>query len=693
MIELGSRDMDLYPLPLFELPVRPSSHSDGKSVSRRVAQRYSQRFLVTQCVNNTITALNDLSTSFSDDARASVFSPLPNFLFSFRAAKSISLGQQRVLNEIIERAVRLVGRTCDDNKLNQINTLNHDHNTSIFDYHSNHTQPRVPLVADTLSLPVKPGSVPLLSSLPPHASAMYADVANVLASPQLVASRPAAPAPTVFASGDEYVKVINRMRGLDMIDFTLQPRAVNGLFGIDKGDGTQRLIFDARAANNLFVDPPSVSLPTPDKIASLRTQLGAPVYVAKVDLDNFFHRFVLPEQYRPFFALPAVRAGDIGLADQYGADTMVFPCASRLPMGWSHSVFLAQSAHECLIERHTRLRLSDCISVSADTLLDRLRFAIYIDDLSLFSTDPALLAAVQDEYIAAMEAHGLPVKTSKVVRPCCTGVEVVGLEFDGTTHHFGLSAAKMRALVRETWRLLDAGLCTGLELSSLVGKWTWACLANRPALSCFSAVYRFINIAHKRVFGLWPTVRRELLTVAGLAPLLSTFTAATFFPQAVATDASSIGLGVTAAHMPDDQLVQSAAAAGLGDSERTTPAQLVAAECAVRAKWSTLVAARWRRPLSHINEGEARAVSTAVRWASSRPAARSSRLLLFCDSTAVVGALCKGRSSSPLLLRRLRQISAFLFSFSLRLHVVWLPSELNPADYPSRNPRQGPFLR
>ena len=356
MIALGSRDMDLYPLPLFELPIRPFSRSDGKCVSRRVAQQYSQRLLVTQCVNNTITALNDLSTSFSDDARVSVFSPLPNFFFSQRAAKSISLGQQRVLNDIIQRAVRLVGRTCDDNKLDQFNQFrknifNHDPNVSIFNYNKGHTQPRVPLVANTLSLPVKPGSVPLLSSLPQHASALYADVNSVLASPQLIASRRPAPAPSVFASGDEYLKVINGMRGLDMIDFTLQPRAVNGLFGIDKGDGTQRLIFDARAANNLFVDPPSVSLPTPDKIASLRTQLGAPVYVAKVDLDNFFHRFVLPEQYRPFFALPAVRAGDIGLADQYGADTMVFPCASRLPMGWSHSVFLAQSAHECLTER------------------------------------------------------------------------------------------------------------------------------------------------------------------------------------------------------------------------------------------------------------------------------------------------------------------------------------------------------
>ena len=281
MIALGSRDMDLYPLPLFELPIRPFSRSDGKCVSRRVAQQYSQRLLVTQCVNNTITALNDLSTSFSDDARVSVFSPLPNFFFSQRAAKSISLGQQRVLNDIIQRAVRLVGRTCDDNKLDQFNQFrknifSHDPNVSIFNYNKGHTQPRVPLVADTLSLPVKPGSVPLLSSLPQHASALYADVNNVLASPQLIASRRPAPAPSVFASGDEYLKVINRMRGLDMIDFTLQPRAVNGLFGIDKGDGTQRLIFDARAANNLFVDPPSVSLPTPDKIASLRTQLGAP---------------------------------------------------------------------------------------------------------------------------------------------------------------------------------------------------------------------------------------------------------------------------------------------------------------------------------------------------------------------------------------------------------------------------------
>lgn len=642
--------------------------------------------MVTKTVNNAISALNALSSSYSEEARHSVYYPLQNFFYTNNeAALSHNLGQQRVINDIIRQALRLVGRTGGDN------LDNHDHHQ--FQYNSISTQERAPLVAATLSLPTRPGSIPLLPSLPPAVRSVYANVNNVLATPQQVAARPPAPPPSIFASASEYLQVIERMRGLDMVDFTLQPKAINGLFAIDKGDGSQRLIFDARAANNLFVDSPKVTLPTPDIIANMRTSADKPVFVAKVDLDNFFHRFVLPEQYRPFFALPAVRAGDVGLASQYGADTMVFPCASRLPMGWSHSVFLAQSSHEFLLEQHTSLKMSDSLAVSHDAHLDRLRFAIYIDDLSLFSTDLGLLERVQDEYIAAMERIGLPVKLAKVVRPSCLGVEVVGLEYDGTSHIFSLSARKMRALIQDTWDLLNQRVCSGLQLSSLVGKWTWASLVARPALACFSAVYRFINIAKERVFTIWPSVRQELITVAGLAPLLSTCTAMAFFPHALATDASSIGLGVTTASCTNTQLETASSATRLGDSQQVTPQQAAAAVVCVKASWKTLVAARWQRPLSHINEGEMRAVSTGVRWAASRPAARASRLVLFCDSTAVAGAITKGRSSSHVLLRRLRHISAFLFAFSLRLYVVWIPSALNPADYPSRHPSMGPFLQ
>src|SRR3954470_8167742 len=96
----------------------------------------------------------------------------------------------------------------------------------------------------------------------------------------------------------------------------------------------------------MFVTPEKVVLPTPDLLTQLSARPDEPTYVAKVDLDNFYHRLLLPEWMRPFLALPAVRAGDVGVGAEFGADTMVHPCCNTLPMGWSHSVFISQAAHE-----------------------------------------------------------------------------------------------------------------------------------------------------------------------------------------------------------------------------------------------------------------------------------------------------------------------------------------------------------
>src|SRR5437879_81514 len=63
---------------------------------------------------------------------------------------------------------------------------------------------------------------------------------------------------------------------------------------------------------------------------------------------------------------------------------------------------------------------------------------------------------------------------------------------------------------------------SGLELSALVGRWTWAALISRPALSVFNAVYRFIECARHRPFSLWQSVIHELGVMSGLAPLLYT---------------------------------------------------------------------------------------------------------------------------------------------------------------------------
>ena len=55
-----------------------------------------------------------------------------------------------------------------------------------------------------------------------------------------------------------------------------------------------------------------------------------------------------------------------------------------------------------------------------------------------------------------------------------------------------------------------------------------------------------------------------------------------------------------------------------------------------------------------------------------------------CRLGVPLGALAKGRSSSPALLRLCRQAAAISLGFGMRLYLRYVPSEWNIADGPSR---------
>lgn len=486
-----------------------------------------------------------------------------------------------------------------------------------------------------------------------------------------------APRAKVFGSTVEYHRLLRRMVAAGMLSWTRKPRCVNGIFAVPKGPGEQRLIIDARAANALFVEPPRVVLPTPDVMVQLRAEPGVPLFVAKCDLSDYYHQLLLPEWLRPFFALPAVPAhvlGDECVRACGEQDVLVYPCCTTVPMGWSHSVWVAQRAHEHVIDTKTAMQPADRITPDTDVRLDRTRHGVYIDDVFWLGHDQQSVDQQQREYIGAMTAARLPPKPKKTVTATADGVECIGIHVDGRERSMALSADRMDALRTSTAALLHVGECTGMQLARVVGQWTWAALVRRCSLSVLSSVYRFIERAGHRRWCLWPSVRDELSVMMGIAPLLRAELDTPDASLTIATDASSTGFGVVTtrdevrAAPRDPSFVPSVVGADVQD-----------------ARWSTALAGAWRRQ-EHINALELRAVETGVRWAVMAAPERvmRRRVTLLVDSTVAHGVLSKGRSSSQPLLRRARAVAATALAADLHVQPLYVPTLLNPADEPSR---------
>ena len=653
----------LFPLPLIELPHPTSSRS------RRAQQRARRAHAQTELANSALRALNCLHASFASHAHSQTRNPSDTYpSYILRAVAHVQSCAQRYVSRL---APCSTDSSDDWLVFRDPSGLSSPAYTSITE--------SLPLSADLVSLPAEPGCARLLDILPPDIARTYAQPNPDLFRP--VGERPSAPYVCRVRSPRDYIQLVRRLHSLGMVNFTTSPKVVNGCFATPKSDGSQRFVFDGRPVNAVFVPSPDVELPSPDLLAKLIASGDEPIFVAKADLDNFYHRLRLPEWMTPYFALPPVKASDVGLEADFGESVLVYPCCVTLPMGWSHSVFLAQSGHEHIVDTHTSLRAEDRITANSDYRLDRPRHSIYIDDMFMLGLQKHLdrLDALLDEYIAVMPLRKLPPKPSKTTRPSADGVVCLGMEVHGRLLIVGPEPQKVDLLVKRTRTLLHQGKCSGLLMSKIVGHWSWYFLARRATFAVFNNVYRYIETAGAKVFDIWPTVAAELRVACDLAPLLFTSIRSTWFPRTVATDASSHGMGVVASTCGPDLLEYMSRCNPPSDGtvDRTLPTPLQGLH------WSTIVSSAFRYP-EHINVLELRALTTAVRWVTSFPGSIDSRLVLWCDSLVVVYAVRKGRSSSPELLRRMRALSAHLLATGVQLYCNWIPTEVNPADGPSR---------
>lgn len=582
--------------------------------------------------------------------------------------------------------------------------------------HSSASTAVVPLIAARIALPDQLHIVPLVNVLPSDLASQYGDPVqsatlmrshlDVLA---LNLTQPLKP-PRIAGSRSEYVLLIGRMHARGMSAFTGQPRCVNGVFAVGKDAESDRLIIDAQPANRQFVDPPHVTLPDPSHLVQLRLPEGFILYVGKSDLSNYYHHLGLPAWMQPFFALPALTVEELA---SLGIQSSVplYPMCLTLPMGFSHAVFLANTCHEHVVYTSGALSREDNLLRLHSPDIDHTRavHGIVIDDFFLFSLNQSLAQRIFDRVLDAYRAAGFVVKPSKVVHPTSNPVKVIGFMIarDDNQHTtIQLSIESTLELARTTLVLLERGQVSGLGLAHVIGRWTWCMLLRRPSLAVLQHVYRYIEVAGRRRFTLWPSVRRELWMLLGLLPLLHARFDVPTFRHVIASDASELGGGVVCttitpelnqriwpicssrAHAYMQTMCNAALVKGQSLVDHPHLAYASSSYTAfyndvLISRWSTIISSGWLMP-EHINVLELRAVLLAMHWLLSYPSSHLSRVYLLVDSTVALFALWKGRSSSVHILLILRKINALLLASGVTLLTGWIPSGVNPADRPSR---------
>ena len=481
------------------------------------------------------------------------------------------------------------------------------------------------------------------------------------------------------------------------------PVVVNGLFGVAKSAATSaahtlaRVIVDARKANCHFRTSQGVQLPTPSAFSDILMEGDGHLLTASCDVSAMFHRLHLPPAARPYFGLPSVWSTALNLA---GEKRMLYPVCASLPMGFALSVEIALGfIGLVLVLFVAKWAVISLVGRRVLVLTTRnILHGTYVDDNILIGMgkEPEVerLNAALDDMSATLNAAGLLTKASKELR---AGMGRNHVQLGVLLHHRGLALpapGRARDTLDRILHVLRHGAVSSRQVLSILGSLQWYCLLNRPTLSIFDTVY--MSEASDELVQLSGDAQLELALAGSLLPLMGADLRRPFHSLVFATDASLTGQGIVSTTLELDvvkTLANDAVQRGwftrlltpADEDDAPPPCTLsdTARHVLSSSNWSTLVATRWQFPV-YITEGEVRALLTLCRRISATPALHNHRFVVFCDSHATLGCLGKGRSSARTLNRLCRRIAGYLLASNTKLYLVYTPSELNPADEPSR---------
>ena len=455
----------------------------------------------------------------------------------------------------------------------------------------------------------------------------------------------------------KYRELISRLCENGMVRLQhSKPKVINGIFGVPKGD-EQRLIIDAQNANRRFRKPDDPALPNPGDLASLTLGPNDSLYFTKSDLDNFYHRLLLPEWMREYFGLPPI------VID--GVES--YPVVQTLPMGWSHSVLVAQAIHTEILKS---AGLNTGLRIVSRGRVDEFRFGSYIDDYFSLGTNEQIAKENLKRVIAACEDANIPAKERKLVWPDATVTNILGIEFqrDGLLRP---DKEKLQSLINFTNRFVLWRKWNVRTLQRLLGRWAWVVLLRRCLFSVFERVYIHANET-TRVTKPNKRARNELRLICRLAPFIRSDLKKPFSELIICSDASTKGGGVVYFKSSREVARELYAMTGTGH------------ESWIESRsWMTAIRHKWVET-SHIHLLEGEALILAIRWFLRCNENLHKRVLIFVDNEALIGAVRKGRSSKCRFNRICQRVAALSLAGNIDIHLFYIQSEKNSADGPSR---------
>jgi hypothetical protein len=306
------------------------------------------------------------------------------------------------------------------------------------------------------------------------------------------------------------------------------------------------------------------------------------------------------------------------------------------------------------------------------------------------------MRALDDE----LDRRGLQKHPAKdevaVANGTCIGVDLC----DGC--FFAPHGPRLGVFLGAILEVLRVGAISPKGMSALLGVGQWMMLLNRPLFSCLDKVYSFARLTPDTVDKtMCEQVRRELMLIAVLAPYLEADLRRKWAPMLTATDASVVfGFGASVATCSEDvarQVGRLAETRGAfvrlardgGPTDEPEKTRLGTPHCLSLSKraFRDVLSVKKRRD-AHPGSLEASGLLLLLKWLTRSTRHFSRRVPVLVDAQAVLGAASKGRTSAKSIGQDLRRIAVVTFSSDILPSYVYIPSEDNPADAPSRNKQQ-----